>query len=161
VISEMGALLSQPIRRGQSPSSFAENIIVRRTVDIARAEASAKRDPQCPTKSKYQPQPETPKTPPVPSPILPWPVAAKPELASIAPQSQKGRVSASKAAHDAYRNALPPLSGVENIRDFIACVAHGILIDSIRDCVAARLLYAAQVASNVSRQTSAKKPSAG
>jgi len=77
--------------------------------------------------------------------ILPWPVAAKPERAPTASHRKGlGKYDASKAAHDAYRNALPPLSGVENIRDFIACVAHGMLIDSIRDCVAARLLYAAK-----------------
>ncbi len=68
--------------------------------------------------------------------------------------------NASKAAHQAFRNALPPLSGAENIRDFIACVAHGMLIESIREDIGARLLYAAQVASNAFRNTSSKKTSA-
>ena len=67
---------------------------------------------------------------------------------------------ASKAAHAAFRKALPPLSGADNIRDFIACVAHGMLIESIRDDFGARLLYAAQVASNAYRNTSSKKKSA-
>ena len=41
---------------------------------------------------------------------------------------------------------MPPLSGHENICDFIACVAHGILIEAISGSDGARLLYAAQVA---------------
>lgn len=53
------------------------------------------------------------------------------------------------AAHDAgpaYRRAMPPLAGYENIRDFIACAAHGILINAIPQDRANQLLYAAQVA---------------
>jgi hypothetical protein len=53
------------------------------------------------------------------------------------------------AAHDAgpaFYKAMPPLVGYENIRDFIACVAHGILIEAISEKRANQLLYAAQVA---------------
>ncbi len=53
------------------------------------------------------------------------------------------------AAHEAgpaYCRALPPLAGHDNIRDFIACVAHGILINAIPQNRATQLLYAAQVA---------------
>jgi hypothetical protein len=46
----------------------------------------------------------------------------------------------------AYRHAMPPLTGEENIRDFIACVAQGMLIGAIAGPDGARLLYAAQVA---------------
>jgi hypothetical protein len=46
----------------------------------------------------------------------------------------------------AYRQAMPSLSGLENIRDFIACAAHGMLIGAIDATDCARLLYAAQVA---------------
>ena len=49
-------------------------------------------------------------------------------------------------AREAYSNALPPLAGPENIRDFIACVAHGMLIGAIAEARCTRLLYAAQVA---------------
>jgi hypothetical protein len=49
-------------------------------------------------------------------------------------------------AGPAYCEAMPPLSGYENIRDFIACAAHGILIDAIPEKRANQLLYAAQVA---------------
>ena len=41
---------------------------------------------------------------------------------------------------------MPPLLGAENIRDFIACVAHGMLIGTIENKDATKLLYAAQVA---------------
>jgi hypothetical protein len=53
--------------------------------------------------------------------------------------------AASKAA-EAYRAALPPLTTGDNCRDFIACVAHGILLGAIDDKNAGKLLYAAQVA---------------
>jgi hypothetical protein len=49
-------------------------------------------------------------------------------------------------AEEVYRRSLPPLSGRENIRDFIACVAHAILVKIIEPAEASRLLYAAQVA---------------
>ena len=41
---------------------------------------------------------------------------------------------------------MPLLAGYENIRDFIACLAHGILIDAIPRDKGGQLLYAAQVA---------------
>jgi hypothetical protein len=58
----------------------------------------------------------------------------------------KGNVFANLDAFAAYRSAMPPLSGEENIRNFIACTAHGMLIDAIDAPIGARLLYAAQVA---------------
>jgi hypothetical protein len=50
------------------------------------------------------------------------------------------------AAREAYRKAMPPLTGPDNIRDFIACVAHGMLIGVLTTSDSTRLLYAAQVA---------------
>ncbi|MGA2674236.1 MAG: hypothetical protein ABSE99_13520 [Terracidiphilus sp.] len=60
----------------------------------------------------------------------------------------KGRykVHAADDAAQLYRDAMPPLSGYENIRDFIACTAHGILVGAIDATDASKLLYAAQVA---------------
>ena len=58
----------------------------------------------------------------------------------------KSEGTAAHYADQAYRRALPPLSGQENIRDFIACVAYGLLIDAINDTTGPKLLYAAQVA---------------
>ena len=56
------------------------------------------------------------------------------------------QVVAAHEAGPAYCKAMPPLAGYENIRDFIACAAHGILIDAIPQKRANQLLYAAQVA---------------
>jgi hypothetical protein len=65
----------------------------------------------------------------------------------------------SDLAHRAYRKAMPRLSGYDNIRDFIACVAHGMLIGAIDGDDGTRLLYAAQVAlGTVHRQPPAPKP---
>jgi hypothetical protein len=58
----------------------------------------------------------------------------------------KGTFASSNEAERAYRGAMPPLMGSGNIRDFIACIAHGMLIDAITGPDGARLLYAAQVA---------------
>lgn len=52
---------------------------------------------------------------------------------------------AEKAACQAYRHALPPLIGYQNICDFIACTGYGILIGVMEE-EATKLLYAAQVA---------------
>jgi hypothetical protein len=54
--------------------------------------------------------------------------------------------AANAAAEYAYRNAMPPLAGAQNIRDFIACVAHGMLTGAILAADGTRFLYAAQVA---------------
>jgi hypothetical protein len=66
------------------------------------------------------------------------------------------RAFARVAAHRAYQESLPPLNGDENIRNFIACVAHGMLQGSILSPDGARLLYAAQVAKSVARCTAAQ-----
>ncbi|MGO9433092.1 MAG: hypothetical protein ACLP00_02230 [Terracidiphilus sp.] len=57
-----------------------------------------------------------------------------------------GAARAIKKANKAYREALPPLRGAENIRDFIACVAHGMALDVFDTKEASKMLYAAQVA---------------
>jgi hypothetical protein len=51
-----------------------------------------------------------------------------------------------KAAEEAFRDAMPMLAGYEGVRDFIACAAHGILINAIPQDRTSQLLYAAQVA---------------
>jgi hypothetical protein len=59
--------------------------------------------------------------------------------------------------HD-LKGRLPPLSGFENIRDFIACVAHAMLIGAIMDNLGTKLLYAAQIAlTTVRRQPASPK----
>jgi len=49
-------------------------------------------------------------------------------------------------AAQAYRNAMPPLFGYQNICDFIACAAHGLVIGAIEDATGSKLFYAAQIA---------------
>ncbi|MGO9940859.1 MAG: hypothetical protein ACLPH3_24630 [Terracidiphilus sp.] len=58
---------------------------------------------------------------------------------------------AEKTAVKAYREAMPPLSGCENIRNFIACVAQGLLLDVFSGSESTRLLYAAQVANSAAQ----------
>jgi hypothetical protein len=57
-----------------------------------------------------------------------------------------------KYIYRAYRQALPPLMGIENIRDFVVCVAHGVTLEAIDRDEANRLLYAAQVAAAIEGQ---------
>lgn len=53
----------------------------------------------------------------------------------------------------AYCSALPLLYGYEGIRDFSACIAHGIAIGAVPPEKTGQLLYAAQVAiSSLSQQ---------
>lgn len=51
----------------------------------------------------------------------------------------------------AYCEALPPLFGVRNIRNYIACVAHGVAIGAIDRSEGSGLIYAAQVAFSTRR----------
>ena len=55
---------------------------------------------------------------------------------------------AEKTAAKAYREAMPPLSGSENIRSFIACVAQGLLLKVFNSSESTQLFYAAQVANS-------------
>jgi len=49
-------------------------------------------------------------------------------------------------ASAAYREAMPDLLGYDDIREFIACVAHAMVIEVIDQIDGPKLLYAAQVA---------------
>jgi hypothetical protein len=61
-------------------------------------------------------------------------------------EDEESEYFAAKKAGEAYRAALPPLTSRDNCRDFIACVAHGMLLGAIPETNAGKLLYAAQVA---------------
>lgn len=64
-----------------------------------------------------------------------------------------------RKGNHSYHKVMPRLSGYENIRDFIACVAHGMLVGAIDGDDGTRLLYAAQVALGaVRRQPMPEKP---
>jgi hypothetical protein len=78
-----------------------------------------------------------------------------------AKEKNKSDFEASLAADQAYRLVMPRLSSYENIRDFIACVTHGMLIRVIDWDHSTKLLYAAQVAlSTVRSQPVPPKPTA-
>jgi hypothetical protein len=91
----------------------------------------------------------------------PTPVSANPAVVRCceayacaykdAKKQGKSDNGASLYAEKAFRAAMPLLSGSENIRDFIACVAHDMLIGAIAGPDGARLLYAAQVAHSTIR----------
>jgi hypothetical protein len=78
-----------------------------------------------------------------------------------AKKEHDSRLYAEDQAERAFRKALPALSGHKNIRDFIACVAYGMLLKAIPGSDGARLLYAAQVAHSTLRGQSAPSKSPG
>ena len=55
---------------------------------------------------------------------------------------------AQEQAGEAFRKALPPLSGLENIRNFIACVTFAMASGIFKEETCTKLLYAAQLALN-------------
>ncbi|HWE87770.1 MAG TPA: hypothetical protein VG267_22695 [Terracidiphilus sp.] len=61
------------------------------------------------------------------------------------------------AAREAYRNAMPHLSGAQNIQDFIACTAVAVLRGLMYESESTRLLYAAQIASGALARQPAPK----
>jgi len=56
-----------------------------------------------------------------------------------------------------FREALPPLIGRDNIRNFIACVTYGMAVDLISNGDSARLLQAARTAASVLYQRNRQK----
>ena len=68
---------------------------------------------------------------------------------------------AQHAARRAFSSAMPPLIGRDNVRDFIACCAQGVLLGALDPQKSAKLLYAAQVAlSSIRAQSAPVKTSA-
>lgn len=110
---------------------------------------------------------ETTQTPPAPTAEdKPSPVPSNPAVETCskaytraykaARKQSPGILHAEDEAEKAFCKAMPPLSGQENIRDFIACVAYGMLIKAIPGPDGARLLYAAQVANSTVRSQRTK-----
>ncbi len=64
----------------------------------------------------------------------------------LALKQDKTGVIAKREVAMIFRLALPPLSGYQNICDFIACIGYGILLIAIKPDTGTKLLYAAQVA---------------
>jgi hypothetical protein len=75
-----------------------------------------------------------------------------------AKKQERSDYGASLFAAKAFRAAMPSLSGSDNIRNFIACVAHGMLLGAIEGPDGARLLYAAQVAHTTTVRTQSPPP---
>ena len=71
-------------------------------------------------------------------------------------EDRENITEASDQASAAFCAALPPLTTLQNCRDFIACVAYGIVIKAIVDKDGGKLIYAAQVA--LSSFVNEKKP---
>jgi hypothetical protein len=101
----------------------------------------------------------TPRTKAPKPPRADGPSAANPSIAGclkaysealqIAVNQGADNRDACKAAEKAYRETMPPLCGQNNIRDFIACVSHAMLIYAIDTSEGTKLLYAAQIAYGV------------
>jgi outer membrane biosynthesis protein TonB len=66
---------------------------------------------------------------------------------------------ATEAASQAFRRAMPFLTGPEIVNDFIACVTHGILLGAIESPEASKLLYAAQIVLTAQRRQPAETKS--
>ena len=73
-----------------------------------------------------------------------WQRVYNKELANIA--EGESDYPARKAANQAYQRVMPPLSGYQNICDFIACIGHALVIDAIFPPDAARLLAVTKIA---------------
>lgn len=61
-------------------------------------------------------------------------------------------------AGEAFRAAMPELTSVPDIQDFIACTSRGILLGAIDEKQAPKLLSAAQIALRSLRSKSAPEP---
>ena len=61
-------------------------------------------------------------------------------------------IFAASEADKAYCRAMPVLAGYDGVRNFTACVAHGILIGTIKESDSTKLLYAAQIALAIAGQ---------
>ena len=60
--------------------------------------------------------------------------------------TSKNKFAAADSAAKAFRQAMPPLRGYDNICDLIACASYGMLTKAIDADTGTKLLYAAQIA---------------
>jgi len=75
-------------------------------------------------------------------------------------------ISVRLRANEAYRYAMPPLNTPENVRDFLACVVHGMMVGAIIDELGSIWIRAARAAyamceTKPNRPRSGGRPSAG
>ena len=97
-------------------------------------------------------------TAPEPNPAVAWCRQAYAQACKESKSQGNCELAAERAGADAYRKAMPPLCGAENIRNFIACVARAMLTEMMNGADATRLLYAAQVAHTVIDRPASGKP---
>lgn len=90
--------------------------------------------------------------PMVPDPYVERCMQALREAEKSAQKQGENYFGIKSAGRDAFKRAIPPLNGEENIRGFIACITQGIILDVLTQSEATRLLYAAQVAHTASRR---------
>ena len=69
--------------------------------------------------------------------------------------------AAKDVADIAFLEAMPPLKGVRNTRNFIACVTYGALMGIIGGAECSRLMYAARVAYTTRRTRKREEKPAG
>ena len=72
-----------------------------------------------------------------------------PKNDTLAPPSDDTTYFARKQASLSFRDAMPPLSGYENIRDFIACTTYAMLKNILDDDDCKSLFIAARIATAV------------
>jgi hypothetical protein len=77
-----------------------------------------------------------------------------------AAEQGRGELSCGIRANQAYRAAMPPLTCAENVPDFVACVTHGLVMGTIVDTIATRLVHAAQVVSRSCKASSCRSQAA-
>lgn len=105
--------------------------------------------------------PETPQISPAHSnPAVARCCAAWDQVYKQARAQGKGDLFSGMDAGKAFRLNLPALDSVEAVRDFIACVAQGILLGAITGADGSRLVYAAQVANTSLRRRNRKQSAA-
>jgi hypothetical protein len=73
-----------------------------------------------------------------------WQITLKKECPEL--DDSDSEFEAKEAANCAYLHALPPLSGYQNICDFIACVSNGSMVGAILQRDAEHLLASAKIA---------------
>jgi hypothetical protein len=59
---------------------------------------------------------------------------------------ERNEFLAANSAAERFQASMPPLSGHQNIVDFIACVGYGMAVGAIVENEGTKLLYAAQIA---------------
>jgi hypothetical protein len=98
------------------------------------------------TQTTPTPVEESAPNPPARNPAVLRCCAARDRSIQESRAKHRDKYDTDELAGAAYLHAMPDLSGYENIRDFIACVAHGLIVGVVDPIEAPKFFYAAQVA---------------